>query len=156
MRPGRVPSGCYPTADGYLQITIHRDAEFVRLCDVLEAPDLRADPRFATYEQRSGHLEELTARVTAALARRPTAEWCEALRAVGLMHERVNTLLDFLAHPHVAETGAVAWLEQPAVGKVPMPQAPGLPRLGPGDARGAAPGLDQHRAEILRELGLDG
>jgi len=31
----------------------------------------------------------------------------------------------------VAETNAVAWREQPAVGKVPMPQVPGLPRLGP-------------------------
>lgn len=156
MRPGRVPSGCYRTADGWIQITILHDADFRRLCDVLDAPDLRDDPRYVTYEQRSGHLEELTARVTAALAGRPTAAWCEALRAAGLMHERVNSLLDFLAHPHVAETGAVAWLEQPAVGKVPMPQVPGLPRLAPGDARGRAPGLDQDRAEILRELGLAG
>jgi crotonobetainyl-CoA:carnitine CoA-transferase CaiB-like acyl-CoA transferase len=152
MRPGRVPSGCYPTADGWLQITILRDEEFRRLCDVLGAPDLCDDGRFATYDQRSGHVEELTARVTSALARRPAAAWCKALRAAGLMHERVNSLLDFLAHPQVTETGAVAWLEQPAVGKVPMPQVPGLPRLGPGDARGTAPGLDQHRAEILREL----
>src|SRR5262245_38068871 len=86
MRPGRVPSGCYPTADGWIQITILRDEDFRRLCDVLGAPDLRDDPRFATYEQRSSHLGELTARVTAALARRPTAAWCEALRAAGLMH----------------------------------------------------------------------
>ena len=64
-------------------------------------------------------VEELTARVTAALVQRPTAAWSEALRAAGLMHERVM---------------------------------PGVPRLGPGDARGTAPGLDQHRAEILREL----
>src|SRR5262249_44681182 len=147
---------CYPTAAGSLQITILHDQDFHRLCDVLEAPDLRDDPRFGTYEQRSGHPEELTARVTAALARRPTAAWCEDLRAAGLMHERVNSLLDFLAHPHVAETGAVAWLEQPAVGKVPMPQVPGLPRLQPGDPRGTAPGLDQHRAHILRELGPAG
>ncbi len=69
------------------------------------------------------------------------------------MHERVNSPLDFLAHPQVSETGAVAWLEQPTIGKVPMPQVPGLPRLAPGDPRAIAPGLDQHRAEILRELG---
>ena len=153
MQPGRVPSGCYPTADGWIQITILRDEEFRRLCDVLGAPDLREDPRFATYQQRGGHLDELTARVTAALARRPASAWCEDLRAAGLMHERVNSLLDFLAHPHVAETGAVAWVEQPGVGKVPLPQVPGLPRRAPGDPRGTAPGLDQHRAEILRELG---
>lgn len=153
MRPGRVPSGCYATADGWLQITILHDADFKKLCDVLGEPDLGSDPRFATYDQRSGHLEEITGRVVAALAAKPTAAWCEALRAAGLMHERVNSPLDFLAHPHVAETGAVAWLEQPGVGKVPMPQVPGLPRVDRGDARAAAPGLDQHREEILRELG---
>jgi crotonobetainyl-CoA:carnitine CoA-transferase CaiB-like acyl-CoA transferase len=154
MRPGRVPSGCYRTADGWLQITIHRDEEFRRLCDVLEAPDLRDDPRFATHDQRGGHLDELTARVTGALARQPTATWCGALRAAGLMHERVNTLLEFLSHPHVAESGALEWIEQPAVGKVPIPRVAGLPPLAPGDPRGVAPGLDQHRAEILRELGF--
>jgi len=154
MRPGRVPSGCYRTADGWIQITILHDADFRRLCDVLGALDVRDDPRFATYEQRSGHLEELTERVTAALMTRPATAWCEALRAAGLMHERVNSPLEFLAHPHVAETGAMAWLEQPDVGKVPMPQVAGLPRLQPGDPRGVAPGLDQHREEILREIGL--
>ena len=154
MRPGRVPSGCYPTADGWLQITILRDEEFRRLCAVLETPDLGDDPRFHTYEGRGSHLEEITARVTAALARRSASAWCEALRAAGLMHERVNSPLDFLAHPQVSETGAVAWLEQPTIGKVPMPQVPGLPRLAPGDPRAIAPGLDQHRAEILRDLGL--
>jgi hypothetical protein len=52
------------------------------------------------------------------------------------------------------ETGEGAWLEeQPAVGNVLMPGCRGFPRLGPGDARGTAPGLDQHRAEILRESG---
>ena len=71
-------------------------------------PELCSDPRFATYDQRSGHLEELTARLTAALARQPTAAWCDDLRAAGLMHERVNSLLDFLAHRQVTETGAVA------------------------------------------------
>jgi crotonobetainyl-CoA:carnitine CoA-transferase CaiB-like acyl-CoA transferase len=68
----------------------------------------------------------------------------------------VNSLLDLLAHPHVAETGAVVWLEQPGVGKVPIPQGASLPRLGHDDARATAPGLDQHRAEIFRGVGSTG
>jgi crotonobetainyl-CoA:carnitine CoA-transferase CaiB-like acyl-CoA transferase len=67
----------------------------------------------------------------------------------------VNSYLDFLQHPHVEATGAIAWLEQPEVGKVPVPRVPGLPAPRPGEAAAAAPGLDQHRAEILRELQLD-
>lgn len=36
--------------------------------------------------------------------------------------------LDFLHHPHVEATGAVTWLEQPEMGKGPLPRVPGPPR----------------------------
>jgi crotonobetainyl-CoA:carnitine CoA-transferase CaiB-like acyl-CoA transferase len=155
MRPGRVPSGCYKTRDGYLQITVLRDDHFRALCAALERPELADDPRYTTWEARGQQLEPLTALLTEALSRRGCAEWMERLRAAGIMHERVNSYLDFLQHPHVEATGAVAWLEQPEVGKVPMPRVAGLPAPRPGEPAALAPGLDQHRAEILRELGLD-
>ncbi len=154
MRPGRVPSGCYPTADGWMQITVLHDADFRTLCDLLEMPDAKDDARFATWQRRAEHAEALTARLVQQLARRGTDAWCERLRGAGLMHERVNSYLEFLKHPHVTATGAVAWLEQPGVGTVPLPRAPGLPALPLGDPRSTAPGLDQHREEILREIGL--
>jgi crotonobetainyl-CoA:carnitine CoA-transferase CaiB-like acyl-CoA transferase len=154
MRPGRVPSGCYPTADGWIQITVLHDADFRALCDLLEMPDAKDDPRFHTWPRRAEHAEPLTARLVAALARRDTRAWCERLRGAGIMHERVNSYLEFLEHPHVTATGAVAWLDQPGVGTVPLPRAPGLPVPRPGEPRAAAPGLDQHREEILREIGL--
>ena len=154
MRPGRVPSGCYPTGDGWIQITVLHDADFRTLCDLLEMPEAKDDPRFATWPRRAEHVEALTARLAERLARRPSSWWCERLRDAGIMHERVNSYLEFLQHPHVAATGAVEWLAQPGVGTVPLPRAPGLPSLAGGDPRAVAPGLDQHREEILRELGL--
>jgi hypothetical protein len=36
---------------------------------------------------------------------------------------------------------------------VPVPQVPGLPPLRSGTPRAVAPSLDQHRKEILAELG---
>jgi crotonobetainyl-CoA:carnitine CoA-transferase CaiB-like acyl-CoA transferase len=154
MRPGRAPSGCYRTADGWIQVTVLHDADFHTLCDLLEMPEGKDDPRFRTWQQRAEHVEELTRRLDERLARRPSAWWCERLRAAGIMHERVNSYLEFLEHPHVKATALVEWLEQPGVGTVPLPRAPGLPPLAAGDRRAVAPGLDQHREEILRELGL--
>jgi crotonobetainyl-CoA:carnitine CoA-transferase CaiB-like acyl-CoA transferase len=68
------------------------------------------------------------------------------------MHQRVNTYLEFLDHPQVVATGAVAWIEQPGIGRVPVPQVPGLPPFRSGTPRAVAPSLDQHRKEILGEL----
>jgi hypothetical protein len=54
----------------------------------------------------------------------------------------------------VAATGLIAWLEQPDIGRVPVPHAPGIMPLVGGTVRATAPSLDQHRKEILAELGL--
>lgn len=70
------------------------------------------------------------------------------------MHQRVNTYLEFLDDPHVKATGAVSWIEQPGLGRLPVPSVPGLPPLVSGTPRAVAPSLDQHRKEILAELDL--
>jgi crotonobetainyl-CoA:carnitine CoA-transferase CaiB-like acyl-CoA transferase len=77
-----------------------------------------------------------------------------ALRAAGIMHERVNTHPDYVRHPHVEASGTVIWLDQPGVGRVPVPWPPGLTPPASGSRRATAPGLDEHGKEILAELGL--
>jgi crotonobetainyl-CoA:carnitine CoA-transferase CaiB-like acyl-CoA transferase len=153
MRPGLTPSGTFPASDGWIQLTIHQDSDFASLCAALEIPDVRDDPRFATDALRYENVAVLTPLLNAAFARRPTRELGERLRAAGIMHERVNDYLDFLRHPHVEATSAIAWIEQPGVGKVPIPNVPGLPPLVSGSRRARAPSLDEHRAEILAEIG---
>ena len=69
------------------------------------------------------------------------------------MHQRVNDYLEFLGHPQVAAAGAIDWIDQPGVGRVPIPHVPGLPRLVSGSPHAAAPSIDQHRKEILSEIG---
>jgi crotonobetainyl-CoA:carnitine CoA-transferase CaiB-like acyl-CoA transferase len=68
------------------------------------------------------------------------------------MHQRVNTFLEFLDDPQVAAAGAVTWIEQPSIGRVPVPQVAGLPPLRSGTPRAVAPSLDQNRKEILADL----
>jgi hypothetical protein len=73
-------------------------------------------------------------------------------RGARLMHQRVNTYIEFLDH-QVKATGAVTWVEQPGLGRLPVPNVPGLLPLVIGTPRAVAPSLDQHRKEILAELG---
>jgi crotonobetainyl-CoA:carnitine CoA-transferase CaiB-like acyl-CoA transferase len=154
IRPGLAPSGVFRAADGWVTITILRDGDFGKLCDALDIASLGSEPRFATNEGRVQHLAVLAEALDTALATRTTAEWGERLRAAGIMHERVNDYVDFLKHPHVQATGLISWLEQPGIGAVPVPNAPGLTPLVNGTPRATAPSLDQHGKEILAELGL--
>ena len=152
-QPGLTPSGTFKAGDGWINITILRDAEFPVLCEALELPAAGTDPRFATNDLRFANVAALTALLEPAFARRTTADLSARLRAARLMHQRVNTYLEFLEHPQVTATGAVAWIEQPGLGRLPVPHVPGLPPLQSGTPRAVAPSLDQHRKEILAELG---
>lgn len=153
MRPGLTPSGTFQTADGWMYIVTHRDADFGKVCDALGIPEVKADPRFATNDLRYEHLALLTGLLKAAFARSTTEALGARLKAAGVMHSAVNSYLEFLQQPQVAAMELIAWLEQPGVGKVPVPNLAGFPPLVTGSARATAPGLGEHGAEILAELG---
>jgi crotonobetainyl-CoA:carnitine CoA-transferase CaiB-like acyl-CoA transferase len=152
-QPGLTPSGTFKASDGWINLTILRDAEFPVLCDALELPAVKADPRFTTNASRFANVGAMNAALEPAFAARTTEDLSARLRAARLMHQRVNTYLEFLDHPHVKATGAVTWIEQPGIGRVPVPAVPGLPPLVSGSPRAVSPSMDQHRKEILAELG---
>ena len=153
-RPGLTPSATFPSADGWINVTILREPDFPKLGEVLEIPAIGSDPRFATNDRRWENREALMQALNAAFRRRSSEEWATRLRSAGIMHQRVNDYLDFLRHPQVEATGAIAWMDQPGVGPVPIPNAPGLPELGRCGSPAHAPSLDEHGKEILAELGL--
>jgi crotonobetainyl-CoA:carnitine CoA-transferase CaiB-like acyl-CoA transferase len=67
----------------------------------------------------------------------------------------LNTYREFLAHPHTAACGAIAWVAHPAVAQpVPLPNLTGLPPFVSGEARTLAPSLGEHSGIILREHGF--
>lgn len=68
------------------------------------------------------------------------------------MHEQLNSYTGFLEQPHVAESGAIAWLNHPHLPKpLPMPQVIGAPPFVDGSALATSPGLGEHTEAILRE-----
>jgi crotonobetainyl-CoA:carnitine CoA-transferase CaiB-like acyl-CoA transferase len=88
------------------------------------------------------------------VAARTSADMGQRLTRARLMHERLNSYADFLAQPHVKESGLIQWLNQAGFNQaVPVPALPGmLPQLD-GTPRGTAPVTGQHTAEILLQHG---
>jgi formyl-CoA transferase len=147
--PPNAPAGAYLCADGaWVMITLVREAEWLAICDALEIPEAKADPRFATFPLRWENREALYAIIRAAFAKRPSAEWIARLQGARLLADRVNTPLDWLANEHVIACGAAARVAQPQLGEVPLPMLPGL-----GHWHAPAPALGQHTEEVLAELG---
>lgn len=77
--PSISPYELYRTGDGDLVLAVGTDLQFASLCEVLEAPELSGDPRFATNPDRVAHREALKAELEDRLRARPAREWERAL-----------------------------------------------------------------------------
>jgi crotonobetainyl-CoA:carnitine CoA-transferase CaiB-like acyl-CoA transferase len=88
--PSIAPYQLYATADGDLVLAVGTDRQFATLCDVLGAPELAADSRYATNQQRVRHRESLRTDLERELVRQPAADWARALNAARVPAGVVN------------------------------------------------------------------
>jgi crotonobetainyl-CoA:carnitine CoA-transferase CaiB-like acyl-CoA transferase len=66
--PSISPYELYATGDGDLVVAVGNDRQFAGLCEVIGAPELAADERFADNGQRVSHRQALHAELVARLA----------------------------------------------------------------------------------------
>ncbi len=90
--PSLFPYEPLPTGDGELIVTAGNDAQFSKLCEVIGAPELPADPRFAHNEDRTAHRDQLRPLLAERLARRSAAEWFADLIAAGVPCGPISTV----------------------------------------------------------------
>jgi len=168
--PNIAPYQAVPSADGHFMLAVGNDAQFVRLCAVLERPALAVDPRFASNASRVAHREPLLAALTAVLRTQPSAYWLTRLDAAQVPCGAINRLDQVFADPQVQARGIQRSLPHPLSGSVPMVANPLNLSATPIDYARAPPllgadtdavlserlGLDAGTLERLREMGVIG
>ncbi|WP_347588269.1 CoA transferase [Acrocarpospora sp. B8E8] len=146
--PSLFPYEPLPAKDGELVIAAGNDGQFRKLCDVLGAPELADDPRFARTADRTANREELRPLLVARLESRDRAEWFRELSAVGVSCGPINTvgegveLATDLGLEPVVSPGGVPSVRNP----IGLSRTAASYRLPP-------PGLDEHGDEIRAWLG---
>jgi len=150
--PAVSPYGAYPTADGQTVVLgTTNDAEWVRLAGMIGRPDLGADPRYSRNPARVAARDELDKVIAAWCAERPLAEIQRAADAAAIGNARYNTVLEVLAHEQLAARDRWQPIDTPA-GPV-LSALPPAVVSGAEPSMGAIPGLGQHTAAVLTELG---
>jgi formyl-CoA transferase len=153
--PMTAPSDGYMTGDGrWVLLSAPNDALFGRLAVAVARDDWLQDPRFRDAVTRDEHRVELKADLQQWFSGRTADEAAAVLSAAGIPLSRVNTVADVLEHPHVVHRGNFVELDDPLLGRLPLP-AP-APRLSatPGSIRSAAPLLGEQQAELENLLEL--
>ena len=79
--PSISPYELLSTGDGDLVLAVGNDRQFAALCQVLGAPGLAEDARFADNSRRVANREQLTTELESLLEARPAADWAAELTA---------------------------------------------------------------------------
>lgn len=153
--PNIVPYQDFPTADGYMILAIGNDGQFARFCNEAGAPELAADPRYATNKARVENRSTLIPALKRLTIERTTTEWVSALEALAVPCGPINTLADVFADPQVQARGLKVTMPHPLAGSVPLVANPLRLSATPVEYRNPPPLLGEHTAQILNNtLGL--
>ena len=151
--PLNAPYQAFQTRDGWINVGAANQTNWLRLLEVIGAPELNEDPRFCTNQERMAHLDELVAVLNGYLGARDTADWLERMEQAGLPAGPVLSITEMHADPQALARQMIVETAHPLAGPV---KAIGLPvkfSETPGAVTRPAPVLGQHGAEVLREIG---
>jgi crotonobetainyl-CoA:carnitine CoA-transferase CaiB-like acyl-CoA transferase len=151
--PNIVPYDVFPVSDGNIIIAAGNDGQYFKLCEVLHAPELAQDPRFATSAKRVRNRVALTAALSALTKALGRTELLARLERAAIPAGPINSVSQALADPHVRARNVRLDLPNPhAKGGT----TPGLRSAIILDGEAAAnsrpsPLLGEHREEILKD-----
>jgi crotonobetainyl-CoA:carnitine CoA-transferase CaiB-like acyl-CoA transferase len=149
--PSIVPFQFFPTADGYLAVACAKEKFFRALAEGIDMGELGSDPRFANFEARRLHREELTTILEKRLREQPTDYWVKLLRG-RVPIAPVRSMEAALDRKDLEDRGMLATYTHAALGEVstvglPVKVSGFTPEYRPG------PRLDGDAATLLAEAG---
>jgi crotonobetainyl-CoA:carnitine CoA-transferase CaiB-like acyl-CoA transferase len=149
LSPDRRP---YQTKDGYVCALIYNDKQWKSFFALVGKEHLLAQPEFATYEARSRNYNKVYGMVAEEMKTRTTQEWIDGLERADIPVQRMNSLEDIVADPHLAAIGYFREVEHPSEGRIRALAVPSEWSASQPDYRRHAPRLGEHTREVLREV----
>ncbi|TMH06679.1 MAG: CoA transferase [Betaproteobacteria bacterium] len=152
--PLTAPYQAFETQDGWITVGASNQVNYVRLIQVLEAPELLADERFGDNASRMANLPALVDRLTGHFKRKPSSEWLAALGAAGVPAGPVLSIGAMLDHPQVLAREMIVETRHPKAGATRAIGCPMKFSDTPAQIRRPAPLFGEHTREVLTEAGL--
>ncbi|MEQ8903240.1 MAG: CoA transferase [Roseovarius sp.] len=153
--PLNGPYQAFETADGWINVGAANQRNWLRFLDVIGAPELNDDARFASNHDRMQHLGELEEILNGYLRGETSAVWLERMEQAGLPAGPVLDILEMQADPQARAREMITEVDHPTAGRVKTLGHPVKFSETPASLRRAAPVLGQHSREVLQEAGYD-
>jgi crotonobetainyl-CoA:carnitine CoA-transferase CaiB-like acyl-CoA transferase len=151
LTPDRRP---YQTSDGYVCALIYTNKQWKSFLDIIGKPEMLARPEYATQEARSKNYRQSYAMIAEEMKLRSTAFWLAALERGDIPVQRMNSLDDIVADPHLQAIGYLHTVEHPSEGRIKTLAVPSEWSESQPEYRRHAPRLGEHTREVLRDAGF--
>ena len=153
--PLNGPYQAFQTTDGWITLGAANQKNWLRMLDVLDAPEIADDPRFAENSDRMTFLKELEDLLGAIFAKHSTEDWLARLDAAGVPAGPVLNVNEMHKDPQTVARDMVVEVDHAQVGPVKTLGIPVKFSETPGQVTSSAPVYGQHTREVLSEYGFD-
>lgn len=149
-----APYQAVKAQDGYFVLAAATQRLWLKLCDLLERPDLVADPRYADSSLRLQNREPLIVELERELQQAPAEVWVQRLLERGIPAGEIHGYDISLSSEHVRERQMVLEVQQSGGGRTRMLGSPLKLDSEPLNLHRAPPHLGEQTCEVLQGLGL--
>ena len=153
--PTSIPTGVFPTSDGYINIAASGQHMFKRCAEALGAPHLIDHPEHATPSLRSQNRKALNERISEVTKTNTSRHWIDAMNKAGVPSGPINSVDMTFAEPQVQHLGIARGIKHPKLGEIKvvgnpinLTASPQPKKLKP------TPDLGQHNDAVLKSLGM--
>jgi len=143
----------FATKNGHICLMATSDAQWRGLFAACGSPELAADPRYATLEERSKRFPELYRLIEAEMAKHTTEEWRSRLDSADVPNGVARRLRDLPTDPYLVETGFFHRYAHPQAGPMVTPAIPVHFSKTPAQIQCPPPTLGEHTRAVLSGMG---
>ena len=148
--PSLVPSQRFETSSGYIYIMCNKEKFWANLCDALQQPEWKADPRYRDFSARYENRERLLHDLQEVLSERSTEEWVEVF-GDKVPWAPVNDIPGALNEPQILARDMIVEVPHEGRGMV-REVASAIKVEGAPAPRRAAPVLGGDTEHVLRDI----
>jgi crotonobetainyl-CoA:carnitine CoA-transferase CaiB-like acyl-CoA transferase len=146
-----APYGTFAASDGFINVAVASDAQFVRFCDAIHAPELAADPRFTNNAQRQATRPALVRAIEAHLKEGTREQWLARFEQFSIPAGPILDIEEAFASPLATARDMRVEIEHPKAGPIDQVGAPWKIDGSSSPIRLPPPLLGQHTEEVLTE-----
>lgn len=153
--PLNAPYQSFRTSDGWINVGAANQGNWLRLLDVIAAPELNGDPRFASNAARIQNLPDLVGILNGYIGQDTTESWLDRMEEAHLPAGPVNDILQMHADPQARARDMIVEVDHATAGTVETIGHPVKFSGTPARVVSAAPLLGQHTRAVMAEVGYD-